>query len=303
LLIAVVLASGLQGAVALGQAANDEGSQAPAADQQAVDERAQQFVEAFNAGKSDQIAAMCLPRAEVTDDAGNTYTGREEIASVFARFFAAFPGAEVTTHTKSLRLLGPSLALREGTRSVTLDDGSQATNRFVTVYVKQEGQWMIASVREYAADPEPTTHERLDDLAWLVGDWVDEDSESSISIRCRWTEDENFLLVDYNVRQQGETTMRSQQRIGWDPLSRHLRSWIFDSDGGYGSGHWTQLDGQWIVKSTAVLPDGRTGTATFIYEPVDEDTFRLYGLDRIVGNVAEPDIEVTIVRRPPQPGE
>jgi uncharacterized protein (TIGR02246 family) len=246
---------------------------------------------------------MCLPRAEVTDDAGTTYSGQEEIADVFARFFAAFPGAKMEVKTESLRMLGNSLALREGTRSVTLDDGSQATNRFVTVYVKQDGEWRVASVREYVADPEPTAHERLEALAWFVGEWVDEGSDSTISIRCRWSEDENFLLASYKVQQQGETTLNSQQRIGWDPLSRHVRSWIFDSDGGYGGGHWTQVDGRWIVKSTAVLPDGRTGTATFIYEPVDEDTCRLLGLDRIVGDVAEPDIEVTIVRRPPEPSE
>ena len=28
------------------------------------------------------------------------------------------------------------------------------------------------------------------------------------------------------------------QRIGWDPVADHIRSWEFDSEGGFGEGKW-----------------------------------------------------------------
>ena len=125
------------------------------------------------------------------------------------------------------------------------------------------------SVREVPDDPEPTPHDRLEPLAWLVGDWVDEDAEAAITIACRWDESGNFLLADFAAKVSGETMIESKQRLGWDPLAESVRSWVFDSDGGYGEGRWTDVDGKWIIKSTAVLPDGTTGSATIYFEPID----------------------------------
>jgi hypothetical protein len=78
---------------------------------------------------------------------------------------------------------------------------------------------------------------------------------------------------------------------------------VFDSDGGYGEGMWSQVEGRWVIKSTAVLPDGQTGSATTALEPRDKDSFLMKGCDRIRGKTAEPDFEVTIVRRPPAPAK
>ena len=47
-----------------------------------------------------------------------------------------------------------------------------------------------------APDPEPTPHDRLQMLDWLVGDWVDEDAEAAISMACRWDQGGNFILTD-----------------------------------------------------------------------------------------------------------
>ena len=51
--------------------------------------------------------------------------------------------------------------------------------------------------------------------------------------------------------------MTVTQRIGWDPLTKQIKSWVFDSEGGYGDGLWTRKGNQWVIKSTGVLPDGR----------------------------------------------
>ena len=102
--------------------------------------------------------------------------------------------------------------------------------------IKQQGEWKIASAREVEDDDSLSPHERLKPLAWLVGDWVDEGSDAVVQISCNWSEDKNYLLVDFDAKIQGKPAMKSSQRIGWDPLTQKVKSWVFDSDGGYGEG-------------------------------------------------------------------
>ena len=97
--------------------------------------------------------------------------------------------------------------------------------------------------------------------------------------------------------------MKSQQRIGWDPLAGKVRSWMFDSDGGYAEGSWTLVDNAWVIKSTAVMPDGETGSATVTMTPKDKDRFVMKGTERIVGEERNDDFEVTVVRPAPTPSK
>jgi hypothetical protein len=150
-------------------------------------------------------------------------------------------------------------------------------------------------------DDEPSAHDRLEPISWLVGDWVDEDPDAQVVISCRWSDDKSYVMVNYETNIGGKAGIKTTQRIGWDPLTARVHSWIFDSDGGYGQGQWTRVDTAWIIKSTAVLPDGETGSATIVIEPAGPDKFTLKGLDRILGDDTLPDVEVTIVRKPPQP--
>ena len=51
--------------------------------------------------------------------------------------------------------------------------------------------------------------------------------------------------------------MTVNQRIGWDPLARQIRSWEFDSEGGFGEGKWSRDGERWVIKHTGVRPEGR----------------------------------------------
>ena len=121
----------------------------------------------------------------------------------------------------SVWMVGPGLAIEEGKRVVsTKDDKPSAATRYTLVMIKQRGEWKIASGREVEDDDSLSPHDRLKPLAWLVGDWVDEGSDAVIQISCRWSEDKNYLLIDFNAKIQGKPAMKSSQRIGWDPLTR-----------------------------------------------------------------------------------
>jgi uncharacterized protein (TIGR02246 family) len=273
------------------------------ADIKAIQELSQQLVEAYNQSNAEGLAGLFLPDAELIDDAGNAYRGRDDILDVFTRFIGLFPDAKMELKIDSVRLTAGDLAIEKGTRTVTTGQSEKATNRYTMVYVKRDGKWQIAVAQEVPDDPTPTPHDRLEPLAWLVGEWVDEDAEAAISITCSWDPSGNFLLVDFVARNSGEIVMQSRQRLGWDPLAKTIRSWVFDSDGGFGEGRWTLIDGNWIVKSSAVLPDGTTGSATLYFEPAGADRFTMKGFDRVLGNSMEPDFEAVIVRKPPQPAQ
>jgi uncharacterized protein (TIGR02246 family) len=304
LLAVLTLANlGLAAAAERATSSSRNAATAGAPQDQPIRQATQALLDALNRGEPKQVAALLLPDAELIDEAGNVYRGRDEIAAVFSRFFQKFPGATTKLNIEKIQAPSDSVAIEDGTRTVATKDGAQAITHYTMVYAKRDGQWNIASIRELPGEAEATAHEQLAPLAWMVGDWVDESSEQAVAISCRWSDTGNFLLVDFAARIKGKKALESNQRIGWDPLSESVRSWVFDSDGGYGEGRWTRLDGRWVIKSTAVMPDGTTGSATIILEPAGKDKFVMKGIDRILGDAAQPDFEAAIVRKPPQPSK
>jgi hypothetical protein len=95
--------------------------------------------------------------------------------------------------------------------------------------------------------------------------------------------------------------LKTEQRIGWDPLSGKFRSWLFDSDGGFGGGLWTPTDDGWLIKSESTDPSGSVGFASVVYRQLDQDRYQMIGTDRIIGNELVEDFDVTVTRAPPKP--
>lgn len=261
------------------------------------------LAQAFSAGKADEMAAIFHPQAEFVDEEGVAYQGRPAIQELLTKYFTKFPGVKVTVEVDSIRVAGP-VALEEGVRTtVTKDETAGARIFYSAVWTKVGNDWQIVSLRDSADDSELSPHDLLEPLAFLVGDWVNEGNDAVVRITYRWSEDQNFLLGDFHVTRAGAVVMHSTQRIGWDPLTGKVRSWMFDSDGGFGEGHWTHVDGSWVIKSTAVLPDGQTGSATITMTPQGKDRYVLKGSDRFAGDERADDFEHVISRQPPQPAK
>ena len=74
--------------------------------------------------------------------------------------------------------------------------------------------------------------------------------------------------------------MSGTQRIGWDPRHKQIRSWVFDSDGGFSEGFWSRDGERWVMKSTGVLKDGRAASATNVLTRVNRDTMNWTSVDR-----------------------
>lgn len=259
-------------------------------------------VKAFNAGDAAALGGMFLETGELVDEAGTVHTGKAAITELFAGFFGKFPKATLEMVVDSARPVGDTLAVEEGLRRITTADGGDAQVRYVAVRSKQGDRWPIASYREFADDPQPTPGEMLQSASWIVGDWVDESPDGRTAISFRWSDDGNYLIGDYTMSAAGAGESTSTQRIGWDAVTGQIRSWTFDDDGGFTEGRWDATEEGWVVKSEATMPDGTSGSATLLITVKDADHFVVRGTDRIVGGVEEPDFEMTIARKPPQPG-
>ena len=245
---------------------------------------------------------MFIEDAELVDENGDVTETRAEITGLFKRFFARFPQAVLDMEVTDARAIGDKLVVEEGVRRITADQGGAAAQmRYAAVRTKEGDRWPIASYREFSDDPLPTPAEMLAPLDWLVGEWVDQSPEGTTQISYQWSEDGNFLIGDYNLSVGELANSRSTQRIGWDPVESKLRSWTFDSDGGFSEGEWMAADDGWLVKSEATMPDGTTGSATISIRPSDQDHFMVKSADRIIAGVKEPDFKLVIARKPPAP--
>ena len=265
----------------------------------AVDEA---FIRDFNKGDSKALAAMFAEDAEVIEATGESYQGRELIERSFAETFAASRGAKIAFEIGAIRLLTPDAAKEEGRSVVSPTEGAPIARNYTVLYVRRDGHWLISSVRE-DFDPTVRPRDRLKDLDWMIGEWVDEGSDSVVRVDCRRSEDENFLIRSFSIKRQGKPVMTVTQRIGWDPLARQFRSWEFDSEGGFGEGRWGRDGGRWVIKHTGTRPEGTTASATNIMVRERPDLVRWVSIDRVVGDQPVPDEEpYVLVRVPPSPG-
>jgi uncharacterized protein (TIGR02246 family) len=268
-----------------------------------IRQRGQQLVTAFNSGKVSEVAALFMPGGELIDESGTIYEGTQEITGLLNAFFQEFPGTKLSLDVESIRLVGP-VAIDEGTRTMSTADGKlQSQCQYIAIWANVDKVWKLASFRDFETDANLTSHDNLKSIAWLVGDWVNEGSDGTVTITYRWSDDGNHLLGDFNVLPIEGPARKSTQRIAWDPATSSIRSWLFDADGGFSEGVWTVIDDEIIAKSQSTNPDGSTASATLTITSIDGDHYTIAGSDRIVAGNREPDFELTVTKRPPQPGK
>jgi uncharacterized protein (TIGR02246 family) len=276
------------------------GAERPA-DEAAVRANVAAFVRAYNAGDAKAVAALFMPDGRVVDKEGNESEGREAITKTFADLFASMPQKRLEVTIESIRFIEPDLAVEVGTTKETpAPDEPPEYDRYTVLHVKRDGKWQMALARDEEG-PTPTGHERLRPLAWLVGDWVDDGGNAVVFSSCRWSKDGNFLLQDFKLRLNGREAMDVTQRIGWDPLAKRIRSWVFDSEGGFGESVWARDGDAWVIKATAVRPDGATASATNLLARTGSDGYVWRSTERVVGDERQPPMELKVVRKPPPP--
>jgi uncharacterized protein (TIGR02246 family) len=276
----------------VGQQSKDD-----AADKEAIAGSAEAFIEAFHKGDAEAVAAFWTPDGDYTDQNGHHLKGRAAIEKAFRTYFSENKGLKLRIDSSSLRFLTENVAVEDGTTEVLDADGAAPTKaRYTIVHVKKDGKWYLGSVRDSVFIPR-TNYEHLRQLEWLIGEWADEVEGAEVGhMTFAWSENQGFIINTYSATAKHLLLNSGTQWIGWDPSAKRYRSWTFDSMGGFGEGSWTRDDNKWIIKSTAVLQDGRKMASTNVVQRIDKDTISWQSKDRTIDGKSIPDKEIKMKR-------
>jgi hypothetical protein len=184
------------------------------------------------------------------------------------------------------------VALGEGISEVTTADGPDK-GRFSGAWVKADGKWLITSARDL---PTEETASPLQGLNWLHGEWQSDGNRTPVSVSCRPTLGKAYMQVEFTIKRP-DGDMSVLYLFGFDPVSEQVKSWTFDSAGGYGEATWTRDGNQWTGRAVGVLPDGGSGSTTYTMKYINDDHFVLQMRDRQVAGQPLADSETNYVRK------
>jgi uncharacterized protein (TIGR02246 family) len=237
------------------------------ADRAAIQAQMQSFLRAFEAGDAERVASFWTAGGELIEDDGGVYRGRAAIARAYREVFDPRQKRQAEIQRDSLRFPSRDTAIGEGHFKVRVGKADPVVSRYSVLHVREGGKWLMAVVREWPA--EAVT---LRDLEWLIGTWVAKRPDTEVRTTYEWMWDKSFIRVHFTIRQK-DRTLSGLQMIGKDLASGQLRSWTFESEGGFGEAAWGRDGKSWVLDSAGRLTDGTTLATTIILTPLDRDSF------------------------------
>lgn len=291
------------------------------------------YADAFERGDGKALANLWTPDGDIVDDEGRILNGRETVGQITPATNDA-PRPSFRIEQTNLRQLATDVAIEDGTVEVTPPGATTPLSGwFSAIWVRQEGAWRLAGLRESRISS-PNDSPRLAQLDWMVGDWtvtethpdhaptsggpVSSDQPAgegrpSIEVSVRWNSTRTFLMREMTIGGRAAGTAAADtsslddgdglpalhitQRIGWDPLSRQIVSWVFGSDGSHGEATWTRDGDTWIARTMAVMPDGTQTSFLNIYTYDGGDRCTWRSVPTHVGGEHAPHVTMTMTRR------
>jgi uncharacterized protein (TIGR02246 family) len=262
------------------------------ADEEAIRKQSVAFIQALEKGDAQAVAGFWTEEGEYIDDEGATYRGRAAIAKAYAQFLAKSPKVKIKVHIESIRFVSKDTAVEEGYARARRGK-SESSSRYSVLHVRENGTWLMALVREW-----PQEGDDLRDLDWLIGTWSSRDPNGEVRSTYTWDTSKKFIRARFTIKGK-DFAFTGSKMIAKDPRSGQIRSWLFESEGGFGEGGWTRDGKRWIVEATGVQADGTEMTATNIVTPISRDTFTWQSTNRTVNGEEVPDsppIKITRVK-------
>ena len=244
--ITITIAWGLMLAAAVG-GCQPEADKAPAApDPDGARLVADEYLAAINSGDAAAAAEFWTKDSKyVNETAGVTLTGRDALRKAFAEAFSPEFNAKIEITHQEFNVIAPGVVSEQGRSRITPGVGPIEHARFVAIYVFRDGNWKVHRVWQTDA-PVASNYEHLASLSWMIGEWDGEKSDGrEIKNVCRWSKNRNFIMRTYKVLEKGEVLVKGTEIIGWDPFGKRVRSWAFDSAGGFSEGVWRFEGDQW----------------------------------------------------------
>jgi hypothetical protein len=131
----------------------------------------------------------------------------------------------------------------------------------------------------------------------MVGTWRDKSGDQVVQTKATWAGDKNFLVRTFSVKGADQSETEGWEIVGWDPILQEIRSWIFDSNGGFGEASWVRDGDDWLVRASNVLPDGSRSTAENVLTQVDDNNFTWESQNRTLNGEPQPSLDKIEVQR------
>jgi uncharacterized protein (TIGR02246 family) len=261
------------------------------ADRAGIEEQREGFLKAFESGDAERVASFWTAGGELIGDDGTTYRGRAAIAKAYRELFGTKEKRRAEIQRESLRFPSRDTAIEEGRFKVRVGEGEPSASRYSVLHVREGGKWLMAVVREWPAEAVS-----LADLEWLIGTWVARRDDAEVQTTYEWLWDKSFIRMRFTIRQKDQT-VSGFQMIGKDAESGELRSWTFESEGGFGEATLSRDGKRWVIASTGRQPDGSTITATNLLVPLGPDSFTWQSVKRSVDGEEVGDLAPVKVTR------
>jgi hypothetical protein len=234
------------------------------------------------------------------NDNGDKFKGHAALEKLFKESLAAGKGKKFTFDTQSMRMIAPGVVLEDGIGKYSGgdEDEQRVASSYSAIWIKSGDKWLISNVRDLgdvAATGEAPSP--LKQLAWLVGDWHSSDNEAEVDMSCDYALENKFLKLKYEVKSKDGAEFTVVAMITWDPTRDEIRSWFFDSRGGFGEGEWKRDGNSWTVSTNGTVADGRHGTMTNVWKYQDENTAVWQSKNRELDGIPMPESEVRFVRK------
>jgi uncharacterized protein (TIGR02246 family) len=250
------------------------------------------YVVAFNKSDIKALTSMYADDAQYTTDDGTVIVGKEAIVKGLKDFFTKNKGAKLEVRIDSARFLTPDVLVEKGLAIV-----GDETTRYLCNYVKKENAWLISELTETELPPIAAAEAALDELSWLVGKWKDNGSGPKVEASIDWTKNQHFLRRSLKVTRENEDPLEATEVIGYDAVAGNVRSWVFDSEGGFGEGVWKRDGNKWLISFVANAPDGTSSSAQHIVTYLDNNKFTWESINRQSGGEVLPNIDkIEVVR-------
>jgi uncharacterized protein (TIGR02246 family) len=275
---------------------------APAADEKVIQEKARAFLEAFNRGDAAAVARHYAEDGEVIHQDGRVTRGRDAIRKDLEAFFAKNKGARLELNCEAVRSITPDVIIERGCSTLTLPPAPAARSRYTAVLAKRGGEWVIENLRHTADTATAAEAGPLEAMDWMIGEWVEASGDAVVHSVAEWAPGKKFIFRMFTAYQKDRIDLQGTEIIGWDPVGKTIRSWVFESNGGFGERIWSKKDDRWTARCTGTMADGRKLAAVNTYRTIDANRMAWQATARDVGGQIQPDTgEIIVVRKQPKP--